>query len=87
MLTIKVIGPTPACVKCKRAEREAREAAKRFDGQVLVEKVDALSDEGQSYGLLGTPTVVLGDQVLASGKVLPAERLVAAIADALEKGA
>lgn len=63
-------------MQVKRAEREALEAAKSFPGQVQVVKLDALGPEADAYGLLVTPTVVLGDEVVARGNIVPARDLV-----------
>jgi thiol-disulfide isomerase/thioredoxin len=76
MLTITVFGTTPPCAKCKRAEREAQAAAERFPGLVEVVKLDALGPEAEAYGMMVTPTTVIGDEVVASGKVLMADQLV-----------
>ena len=75
MLTIKVFGTTPPCAKCKRAEREAQAAAERFPGRVEVRKLDALGPEAEAYGMMVTPTIVIGDEVVATGKVLSADQL------------
>lgn len=79
MVTIKVFGPTPPCAKCKRAEREARKAAEQFPGQVEAVKLDALGPEAEAYGLMVTPTVVIDDEIIGTGKVVPAEQLAARI--------
>jgi thiol-disulfide isomerase/thioredoxin len=76
MLQIKVFGTTPPCANCKRAEREALKAAEKFPGQVQVVHLDALGPEAQQYGLMVTPVVVVGEEVVARGKVLPAPQLV-----------
>ena len=75
MLQIKVFGTTPPCANCKRAEREARKAAEQFSGKVEVVHLDALGPEAQQYGLMVTPVIVVGEEVVATGKVLPAARL------------
>jgi protein-disulfide isomerase len=84
MLQIKVFGTTPPCASCKRAEREALKAAKEFPGQVEVVHLDALGPEAQQYGLMVTPVIVLGDQIAATGKVIPAARLAPMIEQALQ---
>jgi hypothetical protein len=76
MLQIKVFGTTPPCANCKRAEVQARKAAERFSDQVEVVKLDALSPEAELYGIMSTPLIVVGDEVVGVGKVLPAARLV-----------
>ena len=84
MLQIKVFGTTPPCANCKRAEREALKAAKGFPGQVEVVHLDALGPEAQAYGLMVTPVIVVGEEVVSTGKVLPAPRLVPIIEQALQ---
>jgi hypothetical protein len=76
MLQIKVFGTTPPCANCKRAEREALKAAESFPGQVEVVHLDALGPEAQRYGLMVTPVVVVGEEVVVTGKVLPSQKLV-----------
>ena len=75
MLQIKVFGTTPPCANCKRAEREAQKAAEKFPGQVEVVHLDALGPEAQKYGLMVTPVIVVGEEVVATGRVLPASQL------------
>ena len=84
MLQIKVFGTTPPCVNCQRAEREARKAAEEFPGQVEVLHLDALGPEAQQYGLMVTPVIVVGEEVVAAGKVLPAAKLLPIIQERLE---
>ena len=84
MLEVKVFGTTPPCANCKRAEREARKAAEQFPGQVEVVHLDALGPEAQQYGLMVTPVVVVGEQVVSTGKVVPAPKLAPMIEQALE---
>ena len=79
MLQIKVFGPTPGCANCKRAEAQARQAAEQFPGQVEVLKLDAMGPEAGEYGLMTTPLVVVGDEVVGSGRVVPAKKLVSII--------
>ena len=84
MLQIKVFGTTPPCANCKRAEREAQKAAEQFPGQVEVVKLDVMGDEAQQYGLVTTPLIVVGDELIGRGKVVPAARLVPVIQKHLE---
>ncbi|MBL7064314.1 MAG: thioredoxin family protein [Anaerolineae bacterium] len=83
MLQIKVFGTTPPCANCKRAEAQAEKAAERFPGQVEVVRLDALGPEAEQYGLMTTPLVVVGEEVVGTGKVVPAERLVSIIEEKL----
>ena len=86
MLQIKVFGTTPPCVNCQRAEREALKAATRFPGQVEVIHLDALGPEAQAFGLMVTPVVVLGSEVVSTGKVVPAPKLIPMIEEKLKQG-
>jgi hypothetical protein len=83
MLRIKVFGTTPPCANCKRAEAQAQQAAARFPDQVEVIKLDALGPEAEQYGLMTTPLVVVGDEVVGAGRVVPADRLAAIVAQHL----
>lgn len=79
MLQIKVFGPTPSCANCKRAEAQARKAAEQFPDQVEVLKLDALGPEAEPYGIMTTPLIVVGEEVVSAGKVMPAGKLVSII--------
>ena len=79
MLQIKVFGTTPPCANCRRAKRYADEAADQFAGQVEVVELDALGPEARQYGLMTTPTVVVGDEVVGKGRAIPAGRLTSII--------
>ena len=84
MLQIKVFGTMPPCANCRRAEVEAQKAAAQFPGQVEVIKLDALGPDAEAYGILSTPLVVVGDEVVGMGRVVPAPKLVATLKDRLE---
>ena len=75
MLQIKVFGTTPPCANCRRAEEQARRAAEQFPGQVEVVKLDAMGPEADAYGIISTPLVVVGNEVVGRGKIIPANRL------------
>ena len=83
MLQIKVFGTTPPCANCKRAEREALKAAEQFPEQVAVVHLDALGPEAVQYGLMVTPVVVVGTEVVSTGRVTPAAKLIPIIEAAL----
>jgi hypothetical protein len=83
MLQIKIFGTTPPCANCKRAEAQAERAAQRFPGQVEVAKLDALGPEAEQYGLMTTPLVVVGEEVVGAGKVVLADKLVSIIQNRL----
>jgi disulfide oxidoreductase YuzD len=84
MIEIKIFGTTPPCANCKRAEKHARKAAEAFPGQVEVVKLDALGPEADAYGMMTTPLVVVDDDVVGRGKVVPAAKLQAILKQKLE---
>jgi len=86
MLQIKVFGTTPPCANCQRAEREAKKAAEQFPGQVEVVHLDALGPEAQAFGMMVTPVVVVGEEVVELGKVAPAPKLIPIIERKLKQG-
>ena len=75
MVTIKVFGSTPPCAKCREVEKRALKVAGKYPGQIAVSKLSALSEEGDKYGVLLTPTVVINDKVVAMGKVVSEDEL------------
>jgi hypothetical protein len=84
MIQIKVFGTTPPCANCKRAEAQAQKAAGRFPGRVEVVKLDALGPEAEAYGLMTTPLVVIDEEVVGAGKIVPAEKLTSILEKKLE---
>ena len=83
MITVKVFGSTPPCAKCKEVEKRAKKIAEKYPGKVEVVKFDALSEEGDKYGIMLTPTVVINDRVVATGKVLSEDDLEKSIKEEL----
>jgi protein-disulfide isomerase len=69
VIEVKVFGTTPPCAKCKEVTKRAKKVAEKYPGQVGVTHFDALSAEGDKYGILMTPTLVINDKVVSVGKV------------------
>ena len=65
-MDIKVLGT--GCAKCQQTEKIVREAIAEARLDVQVDKVTDLM-EIASYGVFGTPAVVVGGQVKSVGKV------------------
>ena len=63
---IKVLGP--GCAKCKKTEQLIQEVVKETGSDAQVEKVTDLM-EIASHGVLGTPSVIIDNQVKSIGKV------------------
>jgi len=81
MIQIKVFGPEPPCARCIKTRELAEEVAAKYPGKAEVVRIPALSPEAQEQGVLLTPTVIIGEQVVVSGSV-PDE---GQIEDALKK--
>lgn len=69
MIEVKIFGTTPPCARCKEVTKRTMKVAEKYPGKVEVTKFDALSAEGDKYGILMTPTIVINDRVVAIGKV------------------
>jgi len=84
MIKVRVFGSTPPCAKCKEAEKRALKVAEKYAGQVEVVKLSAISEEGRKYCIMFTPTVMINDKIVASGKVISEGELEEAIKKELE---
>jgi len=69
MIEVKVFGTTPPCAKCKEVTKRANKVAEKYLGKISVTHLDALSSDGDKYGILMTPTIVINDKVVSIGKV------------------
>jgi len=72
---VKVFGSEPPCAKCKVAYDTARKVQERIGEGVVVEKHSALSEEGDKYGIMMTPTVIVNDEIAVVGKVTSEKKL------------
>ena len=75
MIQVKIFGTIPPCAKCKEIEKRARNVANKYPKRVGVAKFDALSEEGDKYGIMSTPTLIVNDRVVAVGKLLSEEEI------------
>ena len=69
MIEVKVFGTKPPCARCKEVTKRASRVAEKYPGTVSVTHYDALSEEGDKYGIMMTPTLVINDKVVSVGKV------------------
>ena len=74
-IIVKVFGTEPPCAKCNAAYKTAKKVQERLGGGVVVEKHGALGEEGDKYGILMTPTVVINDEIVVVGKAPSEKRL------------
>ncbi len=75
MLTIKILGPYPSCTNCDLAEKEAQKTALTFPGKVTVQHLDMMNTEFGLYKGMVPPILILGDELISTGKVVPANQL------------
>jgi protein-disulfide isomerase len=69
MVEVKVFGTTPPCAKCKEVTKRATKVAEKYPGKINVTHLDALSSDGDKYGIMMTPTIVINEKVVSIGKV------------------
>jgi len=69
MIEVKVFGTRPPCARCKEVTKRANKVAEKHPGNISVTHYDALSEEGDKYGIMMTPTLVINDKVVSVGKV------------------
>jgi small redox-active disulfide protein 2 len=65
-MDIKVLGP--GCPKCQQTEEIVKEAVAEAGVDAQVEKITDIM-KIMTYGVMGTPAVVVDGQVKSSGKV------------------
>lgn len=65
-MQIKVLGP--GCARCHQAEKVVKEAVAEAGVPADIEKVTDMM-EIASYGILGTPAVVVNGEVKSVGKI------------------
>ena len=65
-MDIKVLGP--GCAKCNKTEKMIQEVIKETGVAATVEKVTDIMAIA-SYGVFGTPSVIIDNDLKCSGKV------------------
>jgi len=71
-MEIKVLGP--GCPRCQQAEKIIKEAVAETGVEANVEKVTDLMKIA-SYGVFGTPAVVVDGEVKSAGKITKKEEV------------
>lgn len=69
---IKVLGP--GCTKCNTLTQNTKEALKQLGKDICIQKISDFSEIAK-YGVMSTPALVLGNNVVSSGKVLSVEEI------------
>jgi small redox-active disulfide protein 2 len=65
-MEIKILGP--GCAKCNKTEKLVREVIEETGVDATVEKVSDMMQIA-SYGVFGTPSVIIDNEVKCTGKV------------------
>jgi len=71
-LQIKVLGP--GCTQCDRLEQEVIEVLSEMDLSADVDHVRDIKEIG-TYGVMGTPALIINGKVMAVGKVPTKSRM------------
>jgi len=80
---IKVFGPMPGCIKCKKTLEVAEKVAS--DLGITAKKYDIFSDEAEELGILMSPTVVFREEVVSSGQMMTYDKMKGRIEDIISK--
>jgi len=64
---VQELGSLLECSRCIAAERAARRVALKYPGQVTVHKYDVLSEEASAVGVVMPPTILVDEELVASG--------------------
>ncbi len=70
---IKVFGPEPPCVRCKKTAEMAQMVAGTLG--INMAKYNIFSEEADKYGVMMTPAIVFKGEILATGQVPTFENL------------
>ena len=65
-MEIKILGP--GCAKCNKTEKLVREVIEETGIDAKIEKVSDMMQIA-SYGVFGTPSVIIDNEVKCTGKV------------------
>jgi len=72
-MKIKILGT--GCSKCKKLYAEAEKAVAASGVVVELEKIEEI-DAIVKYGVMMTPSLVIDEEVKASGRIVPASEIV-----------
>jgi len=78
-VTVEVMGPEPACIRCQTAKKVVEKAAEKLKQQgitVKVEKANIISKEVvRKYGVLVSPAIAINGVVKIMGRVPSEEEI------------
>ncbi|HEM61657.1 MAG TPA: thioredoxin family protein [Chloroflexi bacterium] len=82
-MRIKILGP--GCANCKKVEQYTLAAVETLGVEAEIEKITDLT-EIMEYPIMSTPGLVIGEEVVCSGRVPSKSEIVSMIATALSRG-
>lgn len=71
-MIIKILGT--GCDKCDKLEENVKEAVKELGIEASVEKIEDLL-EIVKYGVMTSPTLVIDEKTVSTGKVLKVKKI------------
>lgn len=71
-MTIKILGT--GCPNCQRLEANTKQAIEELKINAQVVKITDIADI-MSYGVMGTPALVVDEKVLVSGRIPDVEEI------------
>jgi hypothetical protein len=85
-LAITLISAPRPCPKCAQCRAMIARLQARHPGRLAFREIAADAPEAEDFGVVMPPMLILGDVILAAGRVPREDRLSALIADRLEEG-
>jgi hypothetical protein len=82
---VEEFGAILPCSRCVHAERIVQKVAERHPDEVCVAKLDVGAEEVSRYGVVFPPTILVNDEVLASGQGVSEQKLEKAIEEHLSR--
>lgn len=84
---IVIIASTPPCDKCAACKKMAQDLAEKHGPAVEYQILDALDPAADAYGVVMTPTMIVGDMVVSVGRAPRREALEELVQGLLADGA
>lgn len=75
MIRIVIIESPLRCRQCVKAEEVVYGLAEKYEGEIEVRILNTLEEAADRYGIVMTPTVVVNDVIISTGKAPRPERL------------
>jgi len=86
MIRIVILESPVRCRQCVKAEEVVYGLAREYAGGIEVRVLSTLDEEADRYGIVMTPTVVVNDVIVSTGKAPRPERLEGLVLRLLGRG-